>query len=150
MYAPDPAVIQQNQERWADLNLDGRLDIPVFESIEDVLNVLRTDLGALREDLESLGVFFRMRVRISTQGIWPRPRRADPVGTQKRATTMPQASGSYLGCRGAIPLQPIGAPGQRQLYASTTALVRLDKRENQLGIGPRQFRATARRFARIK
>ena len=43
MYDADPAVIQQNQERWAEYGLD----IPVFASIEDVLNVLRTDLGAL-------------------------------------------------------------------------------------------------------
>ena len=34
MYDADPAVIQQNQERWAEYGLD----IPVFESIEDVLN----------------------------------------------------------------------------------------------------------------
>ncbi|MDE2733522.1 MAG: Gfo/Idh/MocA family oxidoreductase [Gemmatimonadota bacterium] len=34
MYDPDPAVIQQNLERWAEYGLD----IPVFASIEDVLN----------------------------------------------------------------------------------------------------------------
>ena len=106
MYAPDPAVIQQNQERWAEHGLD----IPVFASIEDVLNVLRTDPGALH-----------LSVRIVLR--------------------LP---------RHAIPLQPIGAPGQRQLYTRTAALVGLDKRENQLGISPRQFGATARRLARIK
>ena len=35
MYDPDPAVIQQNQERWAEHGLD----VPVFASIEDVLNL---------------------------------------------------------------------------------------------------------------
>ena len=34
MYDADPAVIQQNQERWAEYGLD----IPVFDSVEDVLN----------------------------------------------------------------------------------------------------------------
>ena len=34
MYDADPAVIQQNLERWAEYGLD----IPVFASIEDVLN----------------------------------------------------------------------------------------------------------------
>ena len=34
MYDADPAVIQQNMERWTEYGLD----IPVFESIEDVLN----------------------------------------------------------------------------------------------------------------
>ena len=34
MYDADPAVIQQNLERWAEYGLD----IPVFDSVEDVLN----------------------------------------------------------------------------------------------------------------
>ena len=34
MYDADPAVIQQNLERWTEYGLD----IPVFHSVEDVLN----------------------------------------------------------------------------------------------------------------